>query len=187
MSISLELSTIQYNSLQSAIINAQVEEYLRKGGEMTVLPAVWDQPKEGTSIESSFNGRTRDGRYVRTEGIQDNLVRDAAKTLNMNQVEKKLGVHHSKLAEIAKRLGFEFYKASKLSERIPDVMEADLLLVERITALRDVGLSRAQVMRQVVIGYEKFQRILREHEIDFPIMPRHLRYKQTITTSDYQL
>lgn len=44
MGVSLELSTIQYNSLQSAIINAQIDEFLRHGGHISSAPPIKPAP-----------------------------------------------------------------------------------------------------------------------------------------------
>jgi hypothetical protein len=48
-------------------------------------------------------------------------------------------------------------------------------MVERIIALRDVGLSRSKVMKQIGMSYEKFHRLLKDYSIDFPALPFHLR------------
>ena len=176
--ISLELSTIQHNQPESARLAQAYEQFIASGGRSTVIPAVWEAPKKGTSLESSFNGRTRDGKFVRTESIRDNMVREAALTMNITQVEKKFGIHHSTLADIAKRMGFEFQRGIKVGDRLPEVKAEDMRLVERITALRDIGLSRTQVMKQVDIGYQKFHRILKDYGIDFPAMPRELRNRK---------
>jgi len=47
-------------------------------------------------------------------------------------------------------------------------MSDDAKLIERITALRDVGLTRHQVEKQMGIGSGTLRRIIDDYNIDFP-------------------
>jgi len=50
----------------------------------------------------------------------------------------------------------------------PNARSDDAKLIERITALRDVGLTRHQVEKQMGIGSGTLRRIIDDYEIEFP-------------------
>jgi hypothetical protein len=66
---------------------------------------------------------------------------------------------------MANRMGFKFKRAYTTNQ---DCRSEDAKLVERIIAMRDIGLNRSQVTRQIEVSYQKFHRLLREYQIDFP-------------------
>lgn len=48
-------------------------------------------------------------------------------------------------------------------------LQQDLILVERIKAIRDIGCNRAQCARQMDINPKVLIRLIAEHQIDFPL------------------
>lgn len=166
--ISLELSTIQHKDAERTWLSQAMAEFEQRGGATAVLPST----ARSGEWDTEFNSRTKTGRTVRIRADRDAKVIEAAKTMTVGRAEKVLGIHHSTLTSMATRLGIEFQKAYAVSTAYK---AQDPVLVERIVAMRDVGLNRAQVMKHVGVGYDKFHRLMNEYQIDFPTVPRRYR------------
>jgi hypothetical protein len=63
---------------------------------------------------------------------------------------------------MASRMGFKFKRDYTTNQ---GHKVGDAPMVERIIALRDVGLNRSQVMKQTGMCYEKFHRLLKDYNI----------------------
>ena len=56
---------------------------------------------------------------------------------------------------------------SNLGKKLSDPVE-DRAKAEKIIAYRNVGMSRADVVRELQISFKQLGRLIREFEIDFP-------------------
>lgn len=228
MSISLELSTIQYNSLQSAIINTQVDEYLRKGGVIQRLeivrhaPAVFNSEtiapsaklSKAVNIQKSAKameferviaeklrayvdlgiaaaakdlglGTQRINFIAANYGIQfSGCHGDAAKARNA-QKRKELAPQVRQMAEqkmsqssIADALGITRATVRRIAKehnfivRLHESGEDESKLVERILAIRDIGCTREQCMKQVGVSRNKILRLMEDYDFDYPVVKR---------------
>jgi hypothetical protein len=178
--ISLELSSIQYNSLQSAVINAQVEEFLRKGGEISSAPPVKPVPlpygrlkpiDESTKLVRAKPKVSRKNPTVHSPELIARIA-DMAETMNCCDIAKELGMTYDQVRCIGSRTGVTFPKAvnSGRSNIIHNKIDeaADQKIAERIRAYRELGVSRRQCHQGIGIGAERFNRIIDVFGIDYP-------------------
>ncbi|WP_166362412.1 hypothetical protein [Pseudomonas akapageensis] len=81
-----------------------------------------------------------------------------------------MGISTATLHRIAKKGGFLFKvsTSNRGHDRAPDPAPYAAKL-ERLKALRDVGLSRNQVAKQMDVSNDVLIRLIETYEVDFPI------------------
>ncbi|MDD0977100.1 hypothetical protein [Pseudomonas fontis] len=97
------------------------------------------------------------------------LIAEMAKTMTCREVSKELGIPQNTLWTMSQRCDFKFAPGVQGGRITPytDAQE-DAKLAERITALRDAGLNRHQVEKQIAICNSTLLRIIKAFGIDFP-------------------
>ena len=100
------------------------------------------------------------------------LIAEMAKTMTCREVSKELGIPQNTLWTMSQRCDFKFAPGIQGGRITPynDAAE-DAKLAERITALRDAGLNRHQVEKQIAICNRTLLRIIKAFDIDFPRTP----------------
>lgn len=181
MALSLELSTIQYNSLQSAIINAQIDEFLRHGGVIDSEPPAPVKPKpygrlkpidESTKLvrDEPKKAPGRTPRIHSPELIERIAV--MAETMSCPEIAKELGLTYDQVKCIGIRNGFSFKKATNPGhQNLPHKFvddEKDRRSVERILAFKELGINRRQAMIRMEMGTSQFYRLLKTYGIEYP-------------------
>lgn len=166
--ISLETNSIQHKDAERAWISQAVAEFERRQGVLQVVPLEARCP----DIDTLFNNRTQGGRHTEVNASLEQRVARAAPTLTRQQASERFHLSLENLDKISKAMGFKFKRGYTTNE---GYKAEDTKLVERISTMRDIGLNRAQVMKQMQISYEKFHRLLSEYSIDFSVMPRRSR------------
>ncbi|MNE29638.1 hypothetical protein D3C80_1231280 [compost metagenome] len=97
------------------------------------------------------------------------LIAGMAKTMTCREVSQALGISQNTLWTMSQREEFTFVPGCQGKRKTPYTnAAADATLAERITALRDIGLTRHQVEKKIGIGNGTLVRILKAFEIDFP-------------------
>ena len=97
------------------------------------------------------------------------LIAEMAKTMTCREVSQKLGIPQNTLWTMSQREDFTFAPGCQGKRKTPYTDPvADAKLAERITALRDIGLTRHQVEKKIGIGNGTLVRILEAFQIDFP-------------------
>jgi len=228
MSISLELSTIQYNSLQSAIINAQIDEYLRKGGVIQRLEIVRHAlpsfNSEGMAPSTKFSKAVNIQKSAKAAEFERAIAEKlrAYVDLGIAAAAKDLGLGTRRLNFIASNYGIVFnsqghssalaVKRQKEAELAPQVRQAfadganqqqvlrrfeltkdrlyrmakahnitlpgavdevaDRKMIERITAIRNLGLPRTTCAKHLSISQKKLWRIVDMYGVDYPLIER---------------
>ena len=81
--------------------------------------------------------------------------------LTQDQMCAKLSIGRTTLKRIASQNGLKFSRQK--------IRAKDVALVERITALRDIGCSRAACARRLEINPKVLLRLIAEYEIDYPL------------------
>gem|GEM_PF-1567992 len=171
--ISLELSTILHNSLQSAIINAQIDEFLRHGGVISEAPLLVPVPRPyGRHSASTIAKRSKPkeaskpGRPSRTYDAElVDRIAMMGQTMTCNQVSKALNISVNKLHCLSMRNGFRFQSESMSDRRN---YEADRPKVERIKAFIELGISRKQAAERMGVSANQLNRLLRDYDLEFP-------------------
>jgi transposase len=97
------------------------------------------------------------------------LIAEMAKTMTCREISQELGIPQNTLWTMSQRCDFKFVPGVQGGRTKPytDATE-DTKMAERITALRDIGLSRYQVQKQMSICNRTLLRIIKAFEIDFP-------------------
>lgn len=165
--ISPELSTIRQKDLDRDWIARATAEFESRG-TLETLPVQARDADFGVM----FNGKARDGTRAEPNPSLESKVAAAAPTLTVTEAMKTFHLSESDLKRMATRMGFKFKRGYTTNQ---GHKATDGPMVERIIALRDVGLSRSKVMKQIGMSYEKFHRLLKDYSIVFPALPFHLR------------
>ncbi|MNJ34306.1 hypothetical protein D3C77_290130 [compost metagenome] len=102
------------------------------------------------------------------------MVARMAKTMTCREVSHALGISQNTLWTMAQREDFKFVPGGQGKRTTPYTdAAADAKLAERIIDLRDTGLSRHQVEKQIGIAYGTLVRIIKAFQIDFPKRGEH--------------
>jgi len=165
--ISPELSTIRQKDLDRDWI-ARATAVYEKG---TTLETLTTQVRD-IDFGSEFNGKSRNGTRAEPNPSLESKVAAAAPTLTITEAMKTFHLSERDLKLMATRMGFKFKRGYTTNQ---GHKATDGPMVERIIALRDVGLNRSQVMKQTGMCYEKFHRLLKDYSIAFPALPFNLR------------
>lgn len=155
-----------------AQLNASIDSFFCSGGAVEVLPGAGYVPprprREKTTVEVS------EATCKKVSARQQRLdeIRELAKTMTYKEAMAHTGLSLSALVRAASRGQFKFqrdpnYGMSNYGKKLSDPVE-DREKAERIIAYRNVGMTRADVVRSLEISYKQLGRIVREFDIDFP-------------------
>lgn len=104
-------------------------------------------------------------------------VRELAKTMSQRDVAELTGISRKQLYTMARAYGFEFQPAANggvanLVHNQSDPVE-DAKNVERIKAMRDIGVSQRQAAAHMGIGRTYLRKLLVDFSIDYPAPARN--------------
>jgi hypothetical protein len=196
--ISNELSTIQNNRSESARLAAAMDEFLSRGGQVIELQPTGNAPRPLWQIAASVlpvnpapvkvrnrkesmqrlriapdieQAKARAAKREITDEVRK--VMELAKTMTQAQASQETGIHRSQLRKMRQMHQFEFVPPANmgLENLIPNRSDpvADARNVERIKAMRDIGVSRTQAARQMGVSTTLIRRLIKDHEIDYPL------------------
>ncbi|MCQ2989021.1 hypothetical protein NLO72_07185 [Pseudomonas tremae] len=188
--ISPELSTIQRNKQRSAALEAEVAEFLKRGGVIGTLKGFPVRPQakpygrmSAPSVQQPApRRRTKEAlraiapndaipNKCHARGEQVEAVRKLAETMTITDVMRKTGVSIYRLRKMARVHGFEYKAFSPASNLIPYQTDpvADALNVVRIKAARDRGISQKAAVVELGLSNTMIKRLIREFNIDYPL------------------
>ncbi|RMM58840.1 hypothetical protein ALQ76_01813 [Pseudomonas syringae pv. atrofaciens] len=184
--ISPELSMIQRNKERSAVLEAEVAEFLKSGGVIATLQGFSYKPRPygrmGTAATPAPRRRTKEAMRAAApkDAIQDRcharaeqveVVRKLAETMTITDVMRETGLSIYRLRKMARVHGFEYKAFSPASNLIPYQHDpvADALNVVRIKAARDRGISRKAAVVELRLSNTMINRLIREFNIDYPL------------------
>lgn len=155
---------------------AATDLFLAAGGKIEEAPPLQVTPKPlsaGTLKGPSVRGR----RIVKTAGdakaekrqAHIDKLRELAKTMTQAQAAEEVGCTRRTISHMGKVHNITFLPAGG-PDRTNDAAD-----VERIKAAKDLGVTRNQVMKALAISFERFNRLLRENDIEFPKQKREPR------------
>ncbi|MCE0903424.1 hypothetical protein LU676_11770 [Pseudomonas alloputida] len=155
-----------------AQLNASIDSFFGTGGVVQVLPGAGYVPprprREVVTVEASEAAE----KQVTARQQRLDEIRELAKTMTYKEAMAHTGLSQSALVRAASRGNFKFkrdpnYGMSNYGKKLSDPVE-DREKAERIIAYRNVGMTRADVVRALEISYKQLGRIVREFAIDFP-------------------
>ncbi|RWU21273.1 hypothetical protein DM813_18975 [Pseudomonas alkylphenolica] len=157
---------------RQAELEAAKAAFFASGGQPTVLagfsykpPPFRRHPEPKPKIPKPVKESARQQRNAERTA----LIAEMAKTMTCREISQELGIPQNTLWTMSQRCDFKFVPGVQGGRDSPytDASE-DAKLAERITALRDVGLSRYQVQKQMTICNRTLLRIIKAFDLDFP-------------------
>jgi len=155
-------------------LNASIDSFFASGGSAQTLPAAGyvprrprREPERSPASSAEPIGKRETARQKRITEI-----RELAKTMTYKEAMAHSGYAQSTLVRAAAQGNFKFqrdpnYGMTNLGKKLSDPVE-DRSKAEKIIAYRNIGMSRADVVRELQISYKQLGRLLREFVIDFP-------------------
>jgi transposase len=164
-----------------------IEAFLNSGGTIEVLEGPSFKPRERSEPPPSekpvkkFLRRQAEVAPLPMEPIdilaekrmrRVEQVMALAPTHTQTQVCLALNMTSTTLRRMSQEFGFKFKKSthggsnSLSNQQNPDVRDAQL--AERITAFRDLGISRRMACSKLTISYQTLERIVTQFNIDYP-------------------
>lgn len=182
--ISMELSSVQQNTVKSAELSAAMAQFLAQGGtiytakgcerkaELEAKPYGRNHapPVSGDTVPAKPSRKTGAVGVRASQAIKD-TVRHLSTTMTLAQARVKTGLSGYVLKRIAQEGGFEFLAwdpCINLVERHTDKI-ADALNVVRIKDARDRGLSKKAAIRYLGISNTLLKRLILDYNIDYPL------------------
>jgi len=188
--ISPELSLIQRNKERSAVLEAEVAEFLKRGGVIGTLqgfaykpkpygravPAAAPAPHRRTrqAIQAAAPQPTATDEKAKLVEAQIAQVRELAKTMTLTDAGRASGLTKHMLKRYASEGEFAFQRyipPPDLERAKPERIDpiADAMNVLRIKAARDRGLSRKAAMDLIGISNTLLERLIADYSIDYPL------------------
>lgn len=177
--ISHELSAVMANSRTSAMLAAQVEQFLAAGGRIEQAAPMEPKPlplrrevepapkasrkKRNIPPKESMD---REGRREARRAELAPQVRELAKTLNISQIAARLGVSRRMLDTIGRDYQIT-YKPAPTGAQLA-AMERDRVFAERLKAFHAIGLTKREACMRSGLGYAIFNRVCKAYGLQFP-------------------
>lgn len=202
--ISLELSSIQQKTIESANLAKAVDRFLNGGGQIIEAPMrsiVHRSLSHKSAPDSKGDRKPVHRRRTKSEVMQGlraarivpdieealskkerenaknkDLVMGLAPTMTQGEVAAKTGISRRRLYSMSQAYGFTFKAATRdttknlVHDRI--CPERDAKNVERIKAMRDLGVSQRKAAEYMQISRALFYRLVRDYSIDYPAVKR---------------
>lgn len=156
-------------SERQAELEAAKAAFFMSGNKVQVLESFRFQPRRPRKDLDSPHGkraarpqpkRTYEDHFAERKAYVDN-IRELAKTMTIDQAMAATGKSESAMRRASHEGGFTF--KSKVVDR-----ERDLKLIERLSALRDAGVSRIAACRKVGISDTLLNRLVLDYNFNFP-------------------
>lgn len=176
--VSPELSTIKALDPRRHELALQTAEFLSHQGTIQILegprmqphPARYEPPP---SVKVAANSKYN-GSYLSTNQIAERMtyvssIGELAKTMTIDEAMKATGKSESAMRRAASEGDFKFVAKSLNREN-------DLRLIDRLSALRDAGISRRMACSQVQISPTLICRLEQDYNFVYP--KRRVKPKQ---------
>lgn len=187
--ISNHLSMVEALRPKSNELAAQVAEFVAAGGQIEEGPASGYIPKPITysnqmpPAPKPFVRRrvepitppplTPLERQEEERRQRVARVMELAPTHTQKEVALATGIGRRTLLSMSKEFCFSFKRVHQPPNSSPEHREAiakhELILVERIKAYKELGISRRQVCEKLHITNNTLKRLIAEHAIDYPM------------------
>lgn len=156
---------IQINQKNQASLEAAKDEFFRHGGKVDVIGSEFRYVPMPTRKEPSLSKEE-----IKQRALAEK-IRALAPSMNRTEIQKELGVSYERVANLCRKFGITPKQAAgmhpnsrKVTRYDPD---ADRLVVERIKALAEVGVSKSKAIAQIGMGADRMNRLIEQHGIVF--------------------
>ena len=156
---------IQINQKNQASLEAAKAEFFRHGGKVDVIGSEFRYVPMPTRKEPSLSKEEIKQRALAEQ------IRALAPSMNRTEIQKELGISYERVANLCRKFGITPKQAAGMHPNSRKVTrydpEADRLVVERIKALAEVGVSKSKAIAQIGMGSDRMNRLIDLHGIVF--------------------
>lgn len=155
----------QYNDLKSldrSSLEAAKANFFASGGKIDVLQTFEFKPLP-PRIEPLLTQEEIELRQMADQ------IRTLGETMSKTEMAKHMGISQDRITKVCKQSGIQLRNGAGRNPGSRQVNPAeDKVLIERIQALAQIGLSKLKVRNQIGIGWHKMDRLVNTYRIAFP-------------------
>ena len=156
---------IQINQKNQASLEASKAEFFRHGGKVEVIGSEFRYVPMPSRKEPSLSKEEIKQRELAEK------IRALAPEMNRAEIQKELGISYERVASLCRKFGITPKQAAGMHPNSRKVTrydpEADRLMVERIKALAEVGISKSKAIAQIGMGAARMNRLIDQYGIVF--------------------
>lgn len=156
---------IQINQKNQASLEDSKAEFFRHGGKVEVIGSEFRYVTMPSRKEPSLSKEEIKQRELAEK------IRALAPEMNRAEIQKELGISYERVASLCRKFGITPKQAAGMHPNSRKVtrydLEADRLMVERIKALAEVGISKSKAIAQIGMGADRMNRLIDQYGIVF--------------------
>lgn len=155
----------QYNDLKSfdrSALEAAKANFFASGGKIDVLQTFEFKPLP-PRIEPRLTQEEIELRQMADQ------IRTLSETMTKTEMAKHMGISQDRISKVCKQSGIQLRNGAghHPGSRQANPIE-DKVIVDRIKALAQIGLSKKKAQAQIGIGWHKMDRLVNTYRIAFP-------------------
>lgn len=154
---------------QSSLDRAK-KEFFSHGGKVEVIGSEFRYVPMPSRKEPGLSKEE-----IKQRALADK-IRSLAPDMNRAEIQKELGISYERVAGICRKFSITPKQAAGMHPNSRKVTrydpEADRLMVERIKALAEIGLSKSKAISQIGMGADRMNRLIDQHGIVFVVMKK---------------
>lgn len=156
---------ITTNQKNQASLEAAKAEFFSRGGKVDVIGSEFRYVPMPAHKEPSLSKEE-----IKQRALAEK-IRALAPEMNRTQIQKELGISYERVAGICRKFSITPKQAAGMHPNSHKVTrcdpEDDRLMVERIKALAEIGLSKSKAITQIGMGADRMNRLIDLHGIVF--------------------
>lgn len=156
---------IQISQARQVEIESAKKKFIRSGGTIEIIDSAFRAEPRPTRKEPSLSKEE-----IKQRALADK-IRALAPEMNRAEIQKELGISYERVAAICRKFSITPKQAAGMHPNSRKVTrydpEADRLMVERIKALAEIGLSKSKAITQIGMGADRMNRLIDLHGIVF--------------------
>ena len=154
---------ITINQRNQASLDAAKAEFFRHGGKVEVIGSEFRYVPMPSRKEPSLSKEE-----IKQRALAPEMTRAA--------IQKELGISYERVAVLCRKFQITPKQAAGMHPNSRKVtrydLEADRLVVERIKALAEIGISKSNAIAQIGMGADRMNRLIDQYGIVFVVMKK---------------
>jgi len=146
------------------------KEFFRHGGKVEVIGSEFRYVPMPSRKEPSLSKEE-----IKQRALAEK-VRALAPEMNRAEIQKELGISYERVAAICRKFSITPKQAAGMHPNSRKVTrydpEAARLVVERIKALAEIGISKSKAIAQIGMGADRMNRLIDQYGIVFLVMKK---------------
>ena len=161
---------IQISQARQVEIESAKKKFLRYGGTIELIDSAFRAEPRPTRKEPSLSKEEINQRALAEK------IRALAPEMNRAEIQKELGISYERVAAICRKFSITPKQAAGMHPNSRKVtrydLEADRLVVDRIKALAEIGISKSKAIAQIGMGADRMNRLIDQYGIVFVVMKK---------------